>query len=391
MDYSENGVPMFNGQNGFKYETWSRMMELFLQAQGHYIRLSVVTGYDISKRAKIATKKELKKNNKIAMYFIWEGLPKPVREKVGKCPSAKELWDKLHDIYSSPIAYSENAKEDADTEQEEICSSCQIDSEEEEYDEAEVDYKLISAIKYPRKEREENKSSKKELMKQKKSVQGSEKDQQVIKNLRAQLEEARRIEETLEYQKKCLEANIAAQKEDSKKRENILMDHLKERTNDLNQLEEEFGQEERRMEEEIIALKIQLEEAKRTEEVMKSQIMKKEEEVENLEEEVVTLRVKIDKLNKKVEETETSISVVENEEKHSTLIEKKNEENRKSYAEVLKGRNHGQPESKKTIEDTSSRIPSMFKPQKSFNHDHDQSKKKFQKDYATKNIIHSQV
>ena len=112
---------------------------------------------------------------------------------------------------------------------------------------------------------------------------------------------------------------------------------------------------------------------------MKSQIMKKEEEVENLEEEVVTLRVKIDKLNKKVEETETSTSVVENEEKHSTLLEKKNEENRKSYAEVLKGRNHGQPESKKTIEDTSSRRPSMFKPQRSFNHDHDQSRKKFRR------------
>jgi hypothetical protein len=293
MDYSENGVPMFNGQNGFKYEMWSRRMEVFLQAQGHYIWLSVVTGYDSSKREKTAAKKELKKNNKIAMDFIWEGLPKLVREKVGKCSSAKELWDKLHDIYSSPITDSKNAKEDADTEQEERCSSCQTDSEEEEYDEAEVDYKekLISAIKYLRKEREENKSSKKELMKQKQSVQGFEKDQQVIKNLRAQLEEARRIEETLEYQKKCLEANIAAQKEDAEKREKILMDHLKERTNDLNQLEEEFGQEERRLEEEIIALKIQLEEAKRTEEVMKSQIMKKEEEVENLEEEVVTLRI----------------------------------------------------------------------------------------------------
>jgi hypothetical protein len=220
------------------------------------------------------------------MDFIWEGLPKPVREKLGKFSSAKELWDKLHDIYSSPIADSKNAKEYVDTEQEEICSSCQTNSEEEEYDEAEVDYKekLMSVIKYLRKEREENKSSKKELMKQKQSVQGYEKDQQVIKNLRAQLEEARRIEETLEYQKKCLEANIAAQKKDAEKREKILMDHLKERTNDLNQLDVEFGQEERRMEEEIIELKIQLEEAKRTEEVMKPQIMKKEEEVENLEE-----------------------------------------------------------------------------------------------------------
>jgi hypothetical protein len=35
----------------------------------------------------------LKKNNKIAMDFIWEGLPNPVREKVGKCSSAKELLD----------------------------------------------------------------------------------------------------------------------------------------------------------------------------------------------------------------------------------------------------------------------------------------------------------
>jgi hypothetical protein len=112
---------------------------------------------------------------------------------------------------------------------------------------------------------------------------------------------------------------------------------------------------------------------------MKSQIMKKEEEVEKLEEEVVTLRSKIVKLNTNVEEIETSTSVIENENKHSRLLEKKNEENRKSYAEVIKGRNHGQPESKKTIKDTSSKGPYMFKPQRSFNHDHDQSRHKFRR------------
>jgi hypothetical protein len=58
-------------------------------------------------------------------------------------------------------------------------------------------------------------------MKKKESVQGSEKDQQVIKNLRDQLEEARRIEETLKYQKKCLESNIATKKEETKKRKDI--------------------------------------------------------------------------------------------------------------------------------------------------------------------------
>ena len=83
-------------------------------------------------------------------------------------------------------------------------------------------------------------------------------------------------------------------------REKILKDHVKERINDLNQLEAQFFQEEKGLEEEIITLKIHLEEAKRTKEVMKSQIMKKEEEVEKIEEEVVTLRSKIANLNKKV-------------------------------------------------------------------------------------------
>jgi hypothetical protein len=118
---------------------------------------------------------------------------------------------------------------------------------------------------------------------------------------------------------------------------------------------------------------------KRKEEVMKSQILKKEEEVENLEEECVTLRSKIVKLKNNVKETEASTSVTENEEKYSRLLEKKNEENRKTYAEGLKGRNHGQPESKKTIENTSSRRPFVFNPQRSFNHDHDQSRQKFRR------------
>jgi hypothetical protein len=52
------------------------------------------------------------------MDFIWEGLPNSVREKVGKFSSAKELWGNLHDIYSSPITDSKNAKEDVDTDQE---------------------------------------------------------------------------------------------------------------------------------------------------------------------------------------------------------------------------------------------------------------------------------
>jgi hypothetical protein len=180
---------------------------------------------------KTATKKELNKNKKIEMDFIWEGLPNLIREKVGKFSSAKELWDKLHDIYYSPIANSENSKEDVDTDQEELCSPCQTNSEEEEYIitrgmlfffncekhehleiechegndtkkliEKEDNYegKLISSLDELR---EEKKSLKKELMKQKESFHIFEESQQVIENLRTQLEEARNIEENIEYQK----------------------------------------------------------------------------------------------------------------------------------------------------------------------------------------------
>ena len=97
---------------------WRRRTKVFLQEQGHYIWLLVVTRYDSSKMEKTVAKKEVRKNNKIAMDFIWEGLPNPVTEKVGKCSSEKELWDKLHDIYYSPIADSENSKEYAGTKKE---------------------------------------------------------------------------------------------------------------------------------------------------------------------------------------------------------------------------------------------------------------------------------
>jgi hypothetical protein len=70
MDYYENGVPIFIGQNGFKYDMCKIRREVFLQAHEHCIWLSVVTGYDSSKRATTTAKKELRNNRKIEMDFI---------------------------------------------------------------------------------------------------------------------------------------------------------------------------------------------------------------------------------------------------------------------------------------------------------------------------------
>jgi hypothetical protein len=49
MEYTENGVPLFNGQNGLEYEMWSIRKRTFLKAQGYDIWYSVVTGYNATK------------------------------------------------------------------------------------------------------------------------------------------------------------------------------------------------------------------------------------------------------------------------------------------------------------------------------------------------------
>jgi hypothetical protein len=60
---------------------------------------------------------------------------------------------------------------------------------------------------------------------------------------------------------------------------------------------------------------------------MKIQMMKKEEGVEKIAKELVTLRVKIIKLDKNVKERETRTSSTNKvEEKHSKLPERKNKE-----------------------------------------------------------------
>jgi hypothetical protein len=146
------------------------------------------------------------------MDFILEGLSDLIKDKVGKCSSTKELWDKLHNIYfeeSHPIMrpkHTDHKKEYVKSEREEICSSCQKDSEEEDCEEGIVylEVELISSLDELKKEREENKSLEKELIKLKEGVQISKE---------VQVEEAKRIEETYKNQleeKQCLEVEIAS-------------------------------------------------------------------------------------------------------------------------------------------------------------------------------------
>jgi hypothetical protein len=68
---------------------WNIRMKIFLKGQGYDIWQSIVTGYNATKKPNTATKKELKRNNKIVMYFIMEGLCDSTKDKVGKFSSSK--------------------------------------------------------------------------------------------------------------------------------------------------------------------------------------------------------------------------------------------------------------------------------------------------------------
>jgi hypothetical protein len=144
-------------------------------------------------------------------------------------------------------------------------------------------------------------------------------------------------------------------------------------------------------------LKTQLEEGKRKEEVMQIQMIKKEKECEKLEKEIVTLRVEVNKLNKNLKISQVLENILNSQrpysdksglgyknvhfEEGSSSMTKEIEQ--KSYAKVLKGRNHGQQESERNEYIR----PSTFRQQRSFNHcegnnqreDHDQPRQEFRR------------
>ena len=86
--FSPNGAPLFDGSN---YELWNIRMRIYLQPQGCGIHEYILNGYITPKRPKSTTKKELKKNNTMAMDDILDGLLDFLKDKIGKCASTKEL------------------------------------------------------------------------------------------------------------------------------------------------------------------------------------------------------------------------------------------------------------------------------------------------------------
>jgi hypothetical protein len=93
----KNGIPHFDGQ---KYAFWSIRMKTYIQAHGFEIWQYIVDGYTVPAAPPTNDKAmKLGQNNSKATYAVLNGLSETVFTKVAHCKSAKEIWDKLRNIY----------------------------------------------------------------------------------------------------------------------------------------------------------------------------------------------------------------------------------------------------------------------------------------------------
>jgi hypothetical protein len=97
MECTKNGTPMFDGQN---YAFWNRRMKTFLQAHGFDVWKVVVDRYKAPATPPIDKYgKKLYENNSKATNAILSALVDSIYVKVMHCDSAKEMWDKLQNVY----------------------------------------------------------------------------------------------------------------------------------------------------------------------------------------------------------------------------------------------------------------------------------------------------
>jgi hypothetical protein len=183
--YTVNGTPIPGKE---EYIFWSTRMEIHLKALGHDVWNSVITDYFPPNRVRTPTQKKSKKSNSMEMNTILDGLPDDVKEKIGECNSAKELWDKIKDLYSD-----EKSNEAYQSEQSSVYNnSSDEDSFEEDSDieaEVNIEAELECTLDELRKYKQRCKQLK-DLMLEKRRKQGSKKKEleKIIVDFRIQVQ-----------------------------------------------------------------------------------------------------------------------------------------------------------------------------------------------------------
>jgi hypothetical protein len=95
----DDEVPILDEEN---YSTWRIEMRVYLKTMGATIWKATIGGYvPLKNKSKFAAQREGKKNDALALKTILSGLSSPIKESMGQCTSAKDLWLKLEETYQS--------------------------------------------------------------------------------------------------------------------------------------------------------------------------------------------------------------------------------------------------------------------------------------------------
>jgi hypothetical protein len=93
----DDEIPILDEEN---YSTWRIEMRVYLKTMGATIWKAAIGGSVLLKnKSKFAAQREGKKNDALALKTILSGLSSPIKESMGQCTSAKDLWLKLEDTY----------------------------------------------------------------------------------------------------------------------------------------------------------------------------------------------------------------------------------------------------------------------------------------------------
>jgi hypothetical protein len=95
----DDEVPILDEEN---YSTWIIEMRVHLMEMGIGIWKAAIGGsVSLKNKSKFSTQREGKKNDALALKTILSGLSSPIKEIMGQCTSAKDLWLKLEETYQS--------------------------------------------------------------------------------------------------------------------------------------------------------------------------------------------------------------------------------------------------------------------------------------------------
>jgi hypothetical protein len=258
-DKIPNGSPPFDGRN---FEYWSNRMETYLKALVADVWFSVASGYNALKKPKTAAQKEAKRNNKLAIDTILDGLTDSVKSKVGSCESSKYIWDKIQDLY---------VREDAEEEEVEANYNISHFKEENRGQFFCFNCEGVGHVEFecphPRIERndiEEENSNEEEENHEEKIIQQEDENLKKLKHVEIENRKLKDTQRKLRSELGSCEKTIVI---------------LKKQLEDFEKLREE-----------TISLKTLLKEETRIREVRNVKMNKKEEYCEKLEQEVVSLR-----------------------------------------------------------------------------------------------------